>query len=347
MIEIDGSHGEGGGQILRTALALSCLFRKPFRIFNIRRNRKKPGMMPQHLAAVRAMQRISGAKAVGDEPGSIELSFSPGDVSPGDYVFDIGTAGSATLLLQTLLPPLLFAGDRSTLTLTGGTHVPFSPSFHYVSGIFAPVLARLGIEVRLSIESYGFYPRGGGKILAEILPAGELSPLKLAKRGKILDVTGCSVVGRLPVSIAERQRNEAAERIRAGLKDVRFRLGIDIQNAPTPGRGTFLYLQSASENAAAGFTSLGAIGKRAETVGTEAAEDLLGYCSTGAVLDPHLPDQIALYLSLCKGESVLTTSYVTHHLLTNLWVIARFHAFTHSLDGEVGKPGSLAIHSNQ
>jgi len=347
VIEIDGSHGEGGGQILRTALSLSCIFRKPFRIVNIRRNRRKPGLMPQHLAAVRAMQRISGAEADGVSPGSMALSFSPGVVSPGDYVFDIGTAGSTTLLLQALLPPLLFAGGRSTVTLIGGTHVPFSPSFQYVSGIFAPTLARLGLDVRLSIESYGFYPRGGGRIRVEIFPAGKLHSLALEKRGKILEVTGCSAAGRLPVSIAERQGNAAAERIRAGLNDPGFRLGFDILEAPTPGRGTFLYLQSASENASAGFTSLGAIGKRAETVGTEAADEFLAYHETGAGLDPHLPDQISLYLSLCREESVLTFSRITSHLLTNLRVIALFHAYTHSLEGEIGKPGRLAIHSTR
>jgi RNA 3'-terminal phosphate cyclase (ATP) len=345
MIEIDGSHGEGGGQILRTALALSCMFRKPFRIINIRRNRKKPGLSPQHLTGVRAAQSVSGAQVTGDRTGSTEITFSPGEVKAGDYSFDVGTAGSTLLVLQTLLPPLFFAESRSTVTLTGGTHVPFSPSYPYVSCVFAPALAKLGLEVRLSIESYGFYPRGGGKIRAEIRPAAKILPLRMAERGKLLAITGSSAVGRLPRSIAERQRKAATEKIRAGIGESEVGVRIDLLEAPTPGQGTFLFLHAASENAAAGFTSLGAIGKRAEAVGEEAAAEFLRYHSTGSALDPHLPDQIALYLSICGEESYFTTSRITQHLLTNLWVTGLFHAFTHSIDGEPGRPGSVKIHS--
>jgi len=344
MIEIDGSHGEGGGQILRTALALSCMFRKPFRIINIRRNRQKPGLGPQHLTGVRAAQSVSGAQVTGDRTGSTELTFSPGEVKAGDYSFDVGTAGSTLLVLQTLLPPLLFAENRSTVTLTGGTHVPFSPSYPYVFGVFTPVLAKLGMEVRLSIESYGFYPRGGGKIRAEIRPAAKILPLRMAERGKLLAITGSSAVGRLPRSIAERQRKAATEKIRSGIGESEVGVRIDLLEAPTPGQGTFLFLHAASENGAAGFTSLGAIGKRAEAVGEEAARNFLDYYSSHAALDPNLPDQIVIYLSFCAERSVFTTSRISRHLLTNLWVIGLFHAFTYSIDGEAGKPGKVSIH---
>lgn len=162
MIEIDGSYGEGGGQILRTALALSCLTGKAFRIFNIRKERTKPGLMPQHLVAVRAAAQVAGAAVEGDSRGSTQLRFDPGKIRNGIFHFDIGTAGSVSLVLQTVILPLLFAGGRSTIVLTGGTHVPFSPSYHYLAEVFSPMLARLGGQVTLSVDSFGFYPRGGG-----------------------------------------------------------------------------------------------------------------------------------------------------------------------------------------
>ncbi len=343
MIEIDGSEGEGGGQILRTALSLSCLFGAPFAIRNIRKNRARPGLMPQHLAAVRAAQRISAAAVSGDAPGSTGLSFAPGGVRPGEYAFDIGTAGSATLLLQSLLPPLVFAAGRSAVVITGGTHVPFSPTYQYLAEVFLPFLARMGIEVRLSIASYGFRPRGGGRIRAEIRPAGRLAPLSLPERGAVLGVAGCSGVGGLPGSIAVRQRDAAVERIRSALPGTDLRPEIGLLDAPTPGRGTFLFLRSVAENAVAGFASLGAIGKRAEAVGAEAAEEFLGYLSTGAALDPHLPDQVVPYLALCGGESVFTTSRVTAHLLTNVRIIGLFRPFSCSVDGGIGAAGKVTV----
>lgn len=343
MIEIDGSHGEGGGQILRTALALSCLFRKPFRIVSIRKNRKKPGLLPQHLTGVRAAQRISGARVRGDEAGATELLFSPGEVTGGEYSFDIGTAGSTLLLLQALLPALLFATVKSTLTLSGGTHVPFSPCYDYTARVFVPTMAAIGARVALSVESYGFYPRGGGRIRAEIEPAGRLLPLRRKERGRLLGISGCSIVGGLPGSIAQRQRDSALRRLRSGLGAEGSPLDVALLSAPTPGRGTCLYLHAASEHSAAGFTSLGALGKRSETVGEEAATDLLAYLSAGAALDPHLPDQLVPYLSQCGEESAFTTSRITEHLLTNLWAIGLFQEFRYSVDGEVGHPGTVIV----
>lgn len=343
MIEIDGSRGEGGGQILRTALALSCLNRKPFHIVNIRRNRKKPGLQPQHLTGVRAAQAVSGAKVAGDSAGSMELTFIPGEVKAGEFSFDVGTAGSTLLVLQTLLPPLFLAESGSRITLSGGTHVPFSPSFDYVSDVFAPVLAKLGLDVRLSIESYGFYPRGGGKIHAEIRPAGKILPLRSVKRGKLLGIAGTSAVGRLPRSIAERQSRAAEDKIGSGIAGSDDLVRIDILDAQTPGQGTFLFLRAEAEHSVAGFTSLGAIGKRAEAVGEEAAAELLDYVSAGSAMDAHLPDQIVPYLSLCGKKSEFTTSRITQHLLSNLWVTGLFRTFTHTIEGEIGKPGRVTI----
>jgi RNA 3'-terminal phosphate cyclase (ATP) len=343
MIAIDGSYGEGGGQIVRTALGLSCLFRKPFRIFNIRKGRRRPGLMPQHLTCVNACRLISGAAVEGARPGSTEFSFSPGEPQGGIYSFDIGTAGSTSLVLQTLIPALLFTGGRSALTLTGGTHVPFSPSFHFLSGVFVPFLERMGVRVQLSMESCGFYPKGGGRIRAEIFPADRLRPLVLMERGEVSRVAGYSGVGGLPLSIAARQQMAALTRISASASELARKTAIDTINVPARGPGTFIYLECRSGNSVAGFSSLGERGKRAETVGDEAAVGLITYYRSGAALDRHLADQIVLYLALSKQESIFTTEALTNHLMTNLWAISLFHSYRYAVEGEVGEKGTVRI----
>lgn len=342
IIEIDGSFGEGGGQILRTALSLSCLTGRPFRICNIRKGRKKPGLMPQHLASVKAASELSQAEVRGAEVGSMELFFRPAEIRGGHYRFDIGTAGSACLVLQTMLPSLIFSGTNSTVTIMGGTHVPFSPSFNYVSEVFLPAIAKMGIDVRLEIENYGFYPSGGGLIRVEVSPVRKIIPLRVDKMGKIIEIRGYSCVANLPMSIAERQRDAFMKRIAPyGLP-----LNIELLSVPSPGQGTFIFVKVISEDAIAGFTSLGARGKRAETVGIEAADEVIRYLQTDSAFDPHLPDQIALYLAICKEGSIITTSSITEHLVTNLWVIGKFIEFEYSIIGDKGRPGMIRVNNN-
>ncbi|TAL58152.1 MAG: RNA 3'-terminal phosphate cyclase, partial [Nanoarchaeota archaeon] len=313
------------------------------------------------------------------------------------FFFDIGTAGSTSLVLQTIIPALVFSrgveipfkdsmenenppqspfakgelrgitgkvGDggllkqKSTITLKGGTHVHFSPCFHYLAGVFANFLKKIGIEIRLTIESYGFYPKGGGKVRAEIFPAKHVKPLNVMERGNILRLSGYSGVGNLPLSIAERQKNALLKSLMThGFTEEQLVIplcpplakggkgGFDIEllNVSTPGQGTFIFLQSESENSIAGFTSLGERGKRAEAVGENAAMEFLQYYSTDAALDPHISDQIVLYLSICREKSSFTTSCITQHLMTNLWVIGLFHEFRYSIEGEIGKPGIVRI----
>lgn len=336
-IKIDGSFGEGGGQILRTALSLSCITGLSFELFNIRKGRKKPGLMPQHIACVKAVSEISNSRVSGEEIGSTNLIFIPQKINPGDYVFDIKTAGSISLVAQTLLPPLLFAGSPSHITIKGGTHVPFSPTYHYISEVFIPMLDKIGIKVEPSLRKYGFYPKGGGEACFSIFPAGKIKCLKHTSKGALLTMQGYSGVSRLPVSIAERQKNSLLQKIHPLSAD------LQILDVPSPGAGTFVFLKSEYENTLSGFSSLGKRGKPAERVGMETSEAILEFHYSSSFLDPHLSDQIVIYLSLSSEDSTFTTSLITQHLLTNLWVIEKFLNVTYQIEGKLNSEGKISL----
>jgi RNA 3'-terminal phosphate cyclase (ATP) len=342
MIEIDGSLGEGGGQVLRTALSLSCVTGKPFRIRNIRSSRPKPGLMRQHLVAVQAAARIATAEVVGDHLGSTELSFLPRTVTPKDYNFEIGTAGSTPLVLQTLIPPLLLAGGPSLLTLSGGTHVPFSPSWHYLAEVFAPALLRLGARIELTLERCGFYPKGGGSVRCRIHPCAGFSPLSAEPRGKLLRVSGTSAVGNLPITIAERQANSASSALQSAL-GAAAPFELPTRAVAAFGQGTFVFIEGEYEGAISGFTALGARGKPAEVVGQEAAAEFLTHHATGMPVDPHLADQLVLYLAQAKSPSLLATSRITSHLETNLAVTGYFLDLDFQISGKRDAPGTVFI----
>lgn len=342
MIEINGSVGEGGGQILRTALSLSCITGRPFRIANIRRSRPKPGLRRQHLVSILAAARIAGAEVTGATVGSTEVVFSPGKVSSGEYAFPIATAGSTALVLQTLVPPLLITSGESRLSVSGGTHVPFSPSWHYLAGVFAPALALLGGRIELSLDAFGFYPQGGGRVRCRIMPAARLAPLRTEQRGRLVRITGCSAVGNLPRSIAERQRRAALESL-GTLQDDGVPVEIEVREVAAVGQGTFLFLRGEYEHAVAGFTSLGSPGKPAETVGGEVADEFLRHHETGMPIDPHLADQLVPYLALADGESVFNTSRITAHLETNLGITGCFLPIATQLERLGNGPGTVRI----
>jgi RNA 3'-terminal phosphate cyclase (ATP) len=285
------------------------------------------------------MMLISNAKVRGCENGSLELFFDPSEVRPGEYFFDIGTAGSTSLLLQAILPPLVLSKDTSSLTLKGGTHVPFSPCFHYVSEVFFSTLNKAGLHVQARINKYGFYPKGGGEITVEILPDSEVKGLRFLQRGEIKAIKGFSGIGNLPVHIAERQRNAAIN----DLKKRGLNADIEIISAKSLSKGTFLFLKSETDKCSAGFSSLGATGKKAEQVGQEAAREFLNYYSTPSCLDPHLADQLPLYLAFSGDLSIYTASCITPHLMTNLWVMERFLGLKCSVEGKTGNSGKVTI----
>lgn len=346
-LKIDGGYGEGGGQILRTALALSCLTKRPMEIYNIRKGRKNPGLQPQHLTSVIAAQKISSADIEGAELGSQRLRFLPKALQGGPYSFDVsekkGSAGSVTLVLQTILLPLSFADTGSKIEVIGGTHVPWSPPFHYLAHIFLSIVNRMGLDIKIIIERWGFYPKGGGIVKAEISPARLLLPVDLKDRGNLKRIWGISSVSNLPRSIAERQRDAAL----MVLKNEGFSPDIDISNAPSVGQGTFLLIVIEFENSIAGFSSLGQRGKRAEMVGGEAARVFLDFYRSGAAIDPYLADQILPYLALAhdeaKGGSIMTISRISRHLLTNIWLIEQFMPVRFTVEGKEGEKGMVRI----
>jgi len=341
MIEIDGSYGEGGGQILRTALACSAILKKPFRITRIRAGRKNPGLQPQHLKSIEAMAKISNGRAEGDQIGSKTVAFFPGEVVPGSYEFDIGTAGSVTLLLQTLLLPLSLCQSESRLILKGGTHVEWSPPYHYLAEVLLPTLAKMGIHIEAALERWGWYPKGGGRVTLKIHPGGSLPPLRLEERGPLKELYGISAVSNLPSHVAERQRDHARRRIEDEL-NLEARIEV-LSNIPAADQGSFLFIVADSEGSRSGFSSLGKKGKRAERVADEVVEALKEYLESHACLDPHLADQMVPFMAFASGPSSLTTTRMTEHLLTNLWVIQHFMEISLSLSGEKGERGKIDL----
>jgi RNA 3'-terminal phosphate cyclase (ATP) len=322
VIEIDGSMGEGGGQVLRSALTLSLLTGKGFRISRVRASRPQPGLFPQHLAAVRAAAQVASASAYGDRLGSCDLRFTPGTARPGHYHFDIGTAGATGLVLQTLLLPLALADGASTLAISGGTHVPWSPCFHYLDWQWRPLLERIGISFQLSLTTAGFFPEGGGQLRAQIPGAARPRRLELCERGCLQRLRGVSAVANLPIEIAKRQRRQAMRRLADGVPQAQ--VDIELEVLPARSRGTLLLLLAEFERSRACFFALGARGKRAERVADEAVEDLLEFLASDAALDRWTADQLLLPLAVTGDASWFSTAEVSRHLSTNAAVIEAF-----------------------
>jgi RNA 3'-terminal phosphate cyclase (ATP) len=337
-VELDGSFGEGGGQILRTSLALSLLTGRGFHLKHIRARRSKPGLQPQHLMCVKAAAAIGDAGVRGASLGSTDLVFDPGTVTAGNYRFDIGTAGATSLLLHTLYLPLALKGARaSSLTLVGGTHVEKSPCYHFLDITWRPWLAQLGLDVRLQMVHPGFYPRGGGVVEVHIEPCTTLRGIEVGARQRFR-LTGFSAVASLPEDIALRQARRAVERLEAKGYHA------DIKTESWEGGpGTVLGLCVQTTPVPAFFFGLGARGKRAERVADEAVEQVLAYLASDALVDPHSADQLLLPLALAPGPSTYRVGEVTSHLLTNIDVICAFVNRDILCEGEAGATGTVRI----
>jgi len=340
MIEIDGAKGEGGGQILRSALTLSLMTDRHFRILNIRARRSKPGLRPQHLTSVKAAASVGRAQVEGACLGSREIEFRPSSIRPGSYRFEIPTAGSTSLVLQTVFLPLSTAESPSEIEIIGGTHVPWSPCFHYLETNWLPAMELQGFRADLALEIAGFYPQGGGRIGATIQPLKKrVAPLTCLLRGGLQRVSGLSLVSNLPESIAQRQRNRAVER----LADLGCPVEIDVQTFPSPGKGSLLLLHAEFEAGQACYFGLGARGKPAERVADEAVDALQAFLSGDGAVDEYLADQLLLPLAFADGDSEFRTSKITQHLLTSAEVIHAFGAAEIDIRGELDQHGVVKI----
>lgn len=318
LIQIDGSQGEGGGQILRSSLALSAATGQPFRISRIRAGRQKPGLMRQHLTCVSAAQAICAAEVTGAAVGSQELEFRPSKVRSGDYTFTIGTAGATALVLQAILPPLLIASARSTIAVEGGTHAKGAPSFDFLERSLVPLLNRMGAKVTARIDRHGFYPAGGGRIVMEVEPASRLCGFELHERGQTVSRAARVFVSKLPGSIAFRE-----------LEAIRSRLNWEVSErdivhpSPAFGPGNAVVLDVVSEHVTDVFSAFGEMGRSAELVATDAADQVREYLACGAPVGPHLADQLMVPMALA-GAGSFTTCPLSSHVTTNADVIRAF-----------------------
>ncbi|MFE1572089.1 RNA 3'-terminal phosphate cyclase [Comamonas odontotermitis] len=324
-VEIDGSQGEGGGQILRTALALSVITQRPLAVRNIRAKRPKPGLMRQHLACVHAAQAISDAQVSPVAVGATELHFAPRALRAGQYQFPISGAGSSMLVLQTVLPALLLAKGESEVRLSGGTHNPMAPNYHFVERAFAPLVARLGARVDMELRRFGFYPAGGGEVQVRIVPAvGTLQPFDLLARGDLQHVVAEAVCAAVPKAVAARELDELA-RLTGWDRSAMQQLPARQHEGP----GNILLATLHYTHVTELFSCLGAHGVSSEAVARNLCQQMRDYQKKPeAAVGAHLADQLVLLLALAVWQSgkraAFSCSEVTEHLRSNMEVIQQF-----------------------
>lgn len=317
--EIDGSEGESGGQVLRTALSLSAVLGVPFKMTNIRAGRPKPGLQAQHLTAVNACATMCGARVQGAELHSAELSFSPGSLQAGNYHFEVGTAGSTILVLQTLLPLCWFSGSECKIVVGGGTENAFAPTSLYFQHVFVPAVEAMGLSVDFQVEQFGWFPKGGGRIVAKTSPC-KPTAFRSLKRGNLESLLGVCVSSGLPQSVRQRMKVSAL----AGLVEKRVNAKFSELEAPAASPGAELMLVARFASGVAGFSSLGEKGKPSEKVAEQGVRDFLDFDKSGACVDLHLADQLLLYCALAKGKSEFVAQAASSHLRTNASTIQKF-----------------------
>ncbi len=340
LVELDGSEGEGGGQILRSALALSILTGRPFKLVNIRANRDKPGLRPQHLMCVRAVGTVSNATYKGAAVDSAVLYFEPNAAKAGKYTFTIGTAGATALVLHSIFLPLaLRCTERSEITITGGTHTEHAPCYHFLETTWAAYLRRMGFDLELEMIRPGFYPRGGGEIRAVIHPCSHVKGVNLTSCPELTTAGGFSAFAGVPESVGRRQAKRMATRLKS--EGVESHIPLEEWEASNPGTVAAVIFRQAPVPAL--FAGLGERGKSSETVADDAADEAIRFRDEKCPIDPHSADQLVLPLVFSPEASEYRTSEVTRHLTTNIATIRKFVDRVIELDGEEGRPGTVRI----
>jgi RNA 3'-terminal phosphate cyclase (ATP) len=322
-VVVDGSFGEGGGQILRMAVSAAALLGRPLRVVNIRAKRNPPGLRPQHLVAVKGVADLTGGRVEGLRIGSTAIEFYPGPVRSGRFVIDAGTAGSTTLMLQSLLPVASFANGDVELELRGGTNNPMAPPVEYVTEVLLPVLRRMGVRAEVELVRRGFYPRGGGVVRARVRPVERLSPIEVVE-GRPVRVRVFAYSCKLPSHIVERMVRTASSMLRSrGFKDVVEETEVlqrdDPKCSPDPGTG-ILVLVELDNGLRMGFDALGEKGVPAEKVAERAVGEALRQLSTGAPVDSHLSDQLVIWAALADGRSRYRATELTSHAETAAYI---------------------------
>jgi RNA 3'-terminal phosphate cyclase (ATP) len=318
MIRIDGSAGEGGGQILRSSLSLSLVTGTPFRIENIRAKRERSGLLRQHLTGVLAAAEVGQAHVEGANLGSKDLTFTPGTTRAGNHRFSVGTAGSATLVFQTILPALMTASTASEITIEGGTHNQQAPPFDFLQKTFLPILNRMGPSVEVHLERYGFYPAGGGRFTAVIQPCAKLAPIELVERGDVFGRAVTAIVANLPRKIAQREVSTAIHLLNWDESCAEI---IETKNSAGP--GNIVQVSLASPAVEEVFSGFGRLATSSEAVASEAARAARKYLASRAVASEHLADQLLLPFALAGG-GVFSAERLNSHARTNMQVICNF-----------------------
>jgi len=344
-MEIDGSYGEGGGQLLRFALGLSALLGEELKVTNIRANRTPPGIRPQHLAAVNAVAKLSNARVAGNSIGSSSIAFSPGRIVGGEYEFDVGTAGSVTLVLQALLPVALFAERAVSGRIRGGTEVRWSPTVDYFEHVFLSGLRAMGVDASVKLLRSGYYPKGGGIVEFRVEPVSGLQPLVASGTpSDELKCTGISRCARLASAVAERQASSARALLANSGISVGDLSAVSTDEPLSPGSSITLWASSPS-SVFIGADSIGERGKPAEVVGSEAARSFVDCIKAGSGTDEHFADMILPYMLKARGRSTITTSRISKHLSTEIHVVKELKVAEVSLDSRE-LPPTLTLNPN-
>ena len=343
MITIPGDMLEGGGQILRMSMALSALLGEPVRVVNVRGKRKPPGLARQHMTALKVLSSLCNGYVEGLQLGSTEVTFNPGKLKPGSYKFDVGTAGSVTLILQAAMPVMAFTPGYTKLTLIGGTNNPMAPPVDYIDSVLLPNLRLIGVKANLKLNRRGFYPRGGGEVEFSTEPIRKLEPITLDKLGEISEVRGLAYSCRLPDHIANRMALSASEKLNAiGLKlifEKEILHPLNPKCSLDPGCGLIITVKHTYGYL--GVDRLGVIGKRAELIGSEAAEELINIIRGGYPVDKHLCDQLIIWASLADGVSRFKTVELTMHALTCIELSRMILKADFKINGGLGKPSEI------